>query len=54
MTKHENLKSEKILALVHIFGGVGTFLGIIASITDVFLKHREELLWISSFVGNAR
>jgi len=33
----------KILAIVLIVGGVGTFLGVVASITDLFLKRREEL-----------
>jgi voltage-gated potassium channel len=32
----------KILALILIVGGVGTFLGIVACITDMFLKRREE------------
>ena len=32
----------KILAIVLIIGGVGTFLGIVASITDLFVKRREE------------
>jgi voltage-gated potassium channel len=32
----------KILALVLIIGGVGTFLGVVASITDIFVKRREE------------
>ena len=34
----------KILAMILIFGGVGTFLGVIASITEIFLKRREESL----------
>lgn len=34
----------KILALVIIIGGVGTFLGVVASITDVFVNRREELV----------
>jgi len=34
----------KILAIVLIVGGVGTFLGIVASITDLFVNRREELL----------
>ncbi len=32
----------KLLTLVIIIGGVGTFLGVIASITDVFVNRREE------------
>jgi voltage-gated potassium channel len=34
----------KVLALVLIIGGVGTFLGVVASITDTFVKRREESL----------
>jgi len=34
----------KILAIVLIVGGVGTFLGIVSSTTDMFLKRRQELL----------
>ena len=40
---HPQSNAGKIFALILIFGGVGTFLGFIASITDVFLKRREEL-----------
>jgi hypothetical protein len=32
----------KILAMVIIIGGVGTFLGVFASITDLFVNRREE------------
>jgi hypothetical protein len=32
----------KILALILIVGGVGTFLGVVARITDILLKRREE------------
>ncbi len=41
---HPQYITGKILAIVLIIGGVGTFLGIVASITDFFLKRREELL----------
>lgn len=34
----------KILVLILIIGGVGTFLGVVASITDTFVKRREESL----------
>ncbi len=34
----------KILALVLIVGGVGTFLSVVASITDMFANRREEEL----------
>ncbi len=34
----------KILTLIIILGGVGTFLGVIASITDLFVNRREEAL----------
>lgn len=34
----------KILALIIIVGGVGTFLGVVASITDFFVNRREEVL----------
>lgn len=39
---HPQSTIGKILALILIVGGVGTFLGVVASITDVFLKRREE------------
>jgi len=39
---HPQTPAGKILALVLIVGGVGTFLGVVASITDVFVKRREE------------
>ena len=41
---HPQSALGKILALVLIIGGVGTFLCIIASITDLFLNRREESL----------
>lgn len=41
---HPQYVLGKILAIVLIIGGVGTFLGIVASITDIFVKRREELL----------
>jgi hypothetical protein len=41
---HPNSDVGKILVLVLIIGGVGTFLGVVASITDIFVKRREELL----------
>jgi voltage-gated potassium channel len=34
----------KILALIMIIGGVGTFLGIVAGITDLFVNRREEAI----------
>ncbi len=40
---HPQSNVGKVLALILIFGGVGTFLGVVASITEVFLKRREEL-----------
>lgn len=39
---HPQTEIGKILALVIIIGGVGTFLGAVASITDVFVNRREE------------
>ncbi|MBW2604597.1 MAG: two pore domain potassium channel family protein [Deltaproteobacteria bacterium] len=39
---HPQSTAGKILALVLIVGGVGTFLGVVASITDIFLKRRED------------
>ncbi|UCF93581.1 MAG: hypothetical protein JSW39_05305 [Desulfobacterales bacterium] len=39
---HPQSAAGKILALVLIVGGVGTFLGVVASITDIFVKRREE------------
>lgn len=41
---HPQSTIGKILALVLIVGGVGTFLGVVASITEIFLKRREESL----------
>ena len=41
---HPQYTLGKILAIVLIVGGVGTFLGIVASITDLFVKRREESL----------
>jgi hypothetical protein len=40
---HPQSAVGKILALLLIVGGVGTFLGVVASITDIFVKRREEL-----------
>lgn len=34
----------KILAIILIIGGVGTFLGVVASITDIFVNRREEAI----------
>ncbi len=34
----------KILSLITIIGGVGTFLGVISSLTDLFVNRREESL----------
>lgn len=39
---HPQSTLGKILALILIVGGVGTFLGVVASVTDIFLKRREE------------
>ena len=39
---HPQTVAGKILAMVLIVGGVGTFLGVVASITDIFVKRREE------------
>ena len=39
---HPQSTIGKILTLNLIVGGVGTFLGVVASITDIFLKRREE------------
>jgi len=39
---HPQSTGGKILALILIVGGVGTFLGIVACITEIFLKRREE------------
>ncbi len=39
---HPQSAFGKILALILIVGGVGTFLGVVASITDILLKRREE------------
>ena len=39
---HPHSDVGKILVLVLIIGGVGTFLGVVASITDIFVKRREE------------
>jgi voltage-gated potassium channel len=41
---HPESAIGKLLAIVLIIGGVGTFLGIVASITDLFVKRREESL----------
>jgi voltage-gated potassium channel len=39
---HPQSAVGKILAMILIVGGVGTFLGVVASITDIFLNRREE------------
>lgn len=39
---HPQSDMGKLLALILIVGGVGTFLGVIASITDLFVNRREE------------
>jgi len=41
---HPTSDVGKILVLVLIIGGVGTFLGVVASITDIFVRRREESL----------
>lgn len=41
---HPQTGIGKILTLIIIVGGVGTFLGVIASITDMFVNRREESL----------
>jgi len=41
---HPHSAVGKILALILIVGGVGTFLGVVAIITDTFVKRREELI----------
>ena len=40
---HPQTEIGKFLALIIIIGGVGTFLGVVASITDFFVNKREEL-----------
>ncbi|HBT88399.1 potassium channel family protein [Desulfobacter sp.] len=39
---HPKTEIGKILTIIIIIGGVGTFLSIVASITDVFVNRREE------------
>lgn len=39
---HPQTDIGKFLALIIIVGGVGTFLGVVASITDFFVNRREE------------
>jgi voltage-gated potassium channel len=41
---HPQTDIGKILALIIIFGGVGTFLGVVAIITDLFVNRREEAI----------
>ncbi|MBN1382036.1 MAG: two pore domain potassium channel family protein [Deltaproteobacteria bacterium] len=41
---HPQTEIGKILAVIIIIGGVGTFLGVIASITDFFVNRREEAI----------
>ncbi len=38
---HPQTAVGKVLSMILIVGGVGTFLGVVASITDLFLKRRE-------------
>lgn len=39
---HPKTEIGKILTIIIIIGGVGTFLSVVASITDVFVNRREE------------
>ncbi|MBN1382976.1 MAG: two pore domain potassium channel family protein [Deltaproteobacteria bacterium] len=39
---HPQTEIGKILTVIIIIGGVGTFLGVIASVTDLFVNRREE------------
>nr|WP_246293744.1 potassium channel family protein [Desulfobacter latus] len=39
---HPQTEIGKILTIIIIIGGVGTFLSVVASITDVFVNRREE------------
>ncbi len=39
---HPQTAIGKLITLIIIIGGVGTFLGVIASITDLFVNRREE------------
>lgn len=39
---HPKTDIGKILTIIMIIGGVGTFLSVVASITDVFVNRREE------------
>ena len=41
---HPQTDIGKILTMIIIVGGVGTFLGVVASITDLFVNRREESL----------
>ncbi len=41
---HPQTDIGKILTMIIIVGGVGTFLGVVASITDLFVNRREEAL----------
>ena len=41
---HPQTEIGKFLTLIIIIGGVGTFLGVIASITDVFVSRREQAI----------
>ena len=41
---HPQTEIGKILTLIIIIGGVGTFLGVIASITDLFINRREGVI----------
>lgn len=41
---HPQTSIGKIVAMVMIIGGVSTFLGVVASITEIFIKRREEAI----------
>lgn len=41
---HPKTEIGKILTIIIIIGGVGTFLSVVASITDVFVNRREETI----------
>ncbi len=41
---HPQTDIGKILTMIIIVGGVGTFLGVVASVTDLFVNRREESL----------
>ena len=41
---HPQTDIGKVLTMIIIIGGVGTFLGVVASITDLFVNRREQHL----------